>query len=82
MKNKLISIIIPVYNSEKGIKETIDTIILQNDIKLIVGKIEVIIVDNNSSDNTFNIANDFSKDNSFIKVIKQKGKIDTFRMHY
>ena len=30
MKNKLISIIIPVYNSEKGIKETIDTIILQN----------------------------------------------------
>ncbi len=71
MKNKLISIIIPVYNSEKGIKETIDTIILQNDIKLIVGKIEVIIVDNNSSDNTFNIANDFSKDNSFIKVIKQ-----------
>jgi len=71
MKNKLLSIVIPVFNSEKGIIDTLNSIITQNDIDLLKEKVEVIVVDNNSTDNTLALANDFSNTNNFIKVVKQ-----------
>ena len=71
MKNKLLSIVIPVFNSEKGIIDTLESIIAQNDIDLFKKMVEVIVVDNNSTDNTLDLAMGFSKTNNFIKVVEQ-----------
>lgn len=71
MKNKLLSIVIPVFNSEKGIIDTLESIIAQNDIDLFKKMVEVIVVDNNSTDNTLDLAMSFSKTNNFIKVVEQ-----------
>ena len=56
------SVIIPCCNSASTIKETIKTV-LNNDYQ----NYEIIICDNNSKDNTFDIVKDF--DNKKIKYI-------------
>lgn len=66
-----LSIIIPVYNSEIGIKDTLNSIVGQNISERFFSHVEVIVVDNNSSDNTFNIANSYSKQNKFIRTFRQ-----------
>lgn len=68
MKN-YISIIIPVYNSENGIKDTLDSINEQTYLSNYKNNLEVIVVDNNSNDNTYDIANSYSS--QMIKVYKQ-----------
>ena len=50
----MISIIIPAYNAEKYIKETLDSIIAQ-DYK----DFEIILVDDGSTDNTASIMQDY-----------------------
>lgn len=49
------SIIIPVYNKEKYLKETLVSVDKQTEDDL-----EVIIVDDASTDNSLNIINDFA----------------------
>lgn len=63
----LVSIIIPLYNAEKFIQETIESALNQT-----YKNIELIIVDDGSTDSSFDIADKFSKDN--IIVVKQKNK--------
>ncbi|PSU61973.1 glycosyl transferase family 2 [Photobacterium phosphoreum] len=63
--NDLISVIIPVYNVEKYIDEAIYSIINQNDVK-----VEVIIVDDCSTDNTYKKVLEISKINPSIYVFK------------
>lgn len=53
----LVSFCIPTYNNEDYIKETIDTVINQT-----YPNIELIIVDDNSTDNTFNIISKYKED--------------------
>ncbi|WP_051291104.1 glycosyltransferase family 2 protein [Pedobacter glucosidilyticus] len=62
----MISIIIPVYNSEKFIKETIDSIICQS-----YQNWECLIIDDHSQDNTLEIVEPYL--NYKIKLIKNKG---------
>lgn len=69
MKNKLVSIIVPAYNVEKYITETIDSIINQT-----YANIEIIIVNDGSSDTTPNIIDLYAKKDSRIKVIHQENK--------
>ena len=69
MKNYKISIIIPVYNTEKYIKECIESIIKQT-----YKNIEIIIVNDGSTDNSVNIIKDYQKKYKRIKVINQKNK--------
>ena len=52
------SIIISTFNSELGIKKSIDSIINQTHA---FKKIEIIIVDNNSDDKTKDICDDYIK---------------------
>jgi len=64
---ELVSIIIPAYNAEKWIGETIKSAINQT-----WGNKEIIIVDDGSSDATFKIASGFESKN--VKVISQRNK--------
>lgn len=64
MSKKLsLSIIIPVYNEEDYIKDCLRAIESQTE-----APDEVIVVDNNSTDNTVNIAKQFP----FVRIIKEK----------
>ena len=55
MKKPIISVIVPAFNEEKRIKNCLESIVNQDFKK----KYEVILVDNNSTDNTVKIARKF-----------------------
>ncbi len=59
-----ISIIIPVYNTEEYISDCLDSILSQT-----YKNFEVIIVDDGSTDNSFNIVKDYQKNNNNITVL-------------
>ncbi len=62
--NDLISIIVPVYNIEKYIFECLDSITKQT-----YENIEIILVDDGSTDNSSKICDEFSKKDERMKVI-------------
>ena len=64
MNSPLISIIIPVYNVEKHIKRCINSIVKQQ-----FNDVEVILVDDGSTDNSPLICDEYSKNYKFINVI-------------
>ena len=63
----LISVIIPVYNSELYLKECLDSVINQT-----YKKIEIICVDDGSTDHSLDILNFYQKKDSRIKVFTQE----------
>ena len=67
--NKTVSIIIPCRNEEKYIKQCIDSFLDQSYPKELI---EVIIADGMSTDNTRNIINEISKENSNVILIDNK----------
>ena len=70
MNSPLVSILIPVYNREVFIKEAIQSAINQS-----YKKIEIIIVDNNSTDKTWNVLTAYKKKDSRIKIFQNKQNI-------
>ncbi len=62
-----ISVIIPCYNEEKYIENCLKSIINQTK-----KPDEVIVVDNNSKDNSIKIVKNYQKKYSFIKIVKEK----------
>lgn len=62
-----ISIIIPVYNCENYLGKCLESIINQK-----YSNFEVIIVDDGSTDNSFEVYNYYEKKDTRIKIIKQK----------
>ena len=67
MKPK-ISIIIPVYNAQKHLRECLDSVVNQS-----FKDIEIICVNDGSTDNTKNILNEYSKDTR-ITIINQENQ--------
>jgi len=67
MNNLKVSILIPLYNSEEYIAETIDSCLNQT-----YENIEIIIVDDGSTDSGLNIARQYEKKYTNIKVESQK----------
>lgn len=63
--NKLISIILPTYNGERFLAKSIESCIYQT-----YKNIELIIIDDGSSDNSLKIANNYSKKDDRIRVLK------------
>lgn len=67
-KNKpLISIIVPIYNSELYLKDCIESIINQT-----YKKLEIILVNDGSKDNSGSICDDYAKKDDRIKVFHNK----------
>jgi glycosyltransferase involved in cell wall biosynthesis len=60
--NKKVSILIPLYNSEVWITETIKSVLNQS-----YSNIELIIIDDGSTDKSYNIAHSFSSDKVIVK---------------
>ena len=68
-KEGLVSIVLPVYNGEKVIRQAIDSVLLQT-----YKDFELIIVNDGSNDKTAEIVAEFQKRDSRIKVINQENK--------
>lgn len=69
-----VSILIPVFNREKIIKKTIISALSQT-----YENIEIIIVDNNSTDNTYNICKEYEKKDHRVKVYKNNENMGPVR---
>lgn len=61
-----VSIIIPVYNAERYLKKCIESVINQDNIEL-----EVILINDGSTDNSGRMCDDYSRKDSRIKVFHQ-----------
>lgn len=67
MKNIIISIIIPIYNVEDYLERCLDSILNQN----ISGDIELICINDGSTDNSLSILENYKRDYPFITLINQ-----------
>ncbi len=63
----LVSIIIPVYNAEIGLSECIKTVLAQT-----YTNIEVFLIDDGSTDNSFEVCKGFERSDKRVHVIHQK----------
>lgn len=68
-KNKLISVVIPVFNVEKYLSECLDSILVQT-----YESLEVILVDDGSFDDSRKIADDYAERDKRIKVIHKRNE--------
>lgn len=69
MSNKLVSIIIPAYNVEKYIRQSIFSVLQQT-----YKEIEIIIVDDGSTDSTGSIIAEYSAKDTRITILTQKNR--------
>lgn len=67
--NVKVSVIVPVYNVEKYLKDCLNSVINQT-----LEDIEIICVNDGSTDNSLAILEDYAKKDSRIKIINQKNK--------
>ena len=69
MLESKVSVIVPVYNSEVYLSMCIDSIINQT-----YKNLEIILIDDGSTDNSLKICNDYEKKDNRIKVFHQENK--------
>ena len=61
-----VSVIVPVYNTEKYLRRCLDSLVNQT-----LEDIEIIIIEDNSPDNSNKILNEYKEKFSTIKLIKE-----------
>ena len=64
-----VTIVVPLYNVEKYLAECLDSLIHQT-----LREIEIICVNDGSTDNSPNILEDYRKKDDRIKIINQKNR--------
>lgn len=64
-----VSVIIPVYNTEQFLRECLDSVINQT-----LKDIEIICVDDGSTDNSVQILNEYAQKYNYVKVLTQENK--------
>lgn len=68
-KKKKLTIIVPLYNQEKYIKQCIESIMNQS-----YKNIDILIVDDGSTDSSYDICDKLAKQDNRISIIRQKNK--------
>ena len=77
MQNELISIIVPVFNLENELPRCLDSILAQS-----YQNIEVVVVDDGSSDNSADVMRQYAEKDSRIKpVFQENGGATSARLH-
>lgn len=66
-KKPLISVIVPVYNVEKYLPKCLDSLLAQTWQEL-----EIIVVDDGSPDNSWDIMQEYARRDSRVRLIRQK----------
>ena len=74
-----VSIIVPAYNEGKNIKNTLERLI---DLEYPKDKLEIIVVDDGSKDNTYEIAKEYEEKYNFIKVYKKENGGKSSALNY
>ena len=69
MQGEKISVIIPVFNSEKYLKRTIESV-----IELTYKNLQIVLVDDGSTDRSLSICEGYSKTDNRIQVIHQENQ--------
>ena len=75
-KEIIASIIIPVYNVESYLKNCLDSIFVKQEINL---PIEVIVVNDSSTDGSLNILNEYKKQHDFILITQDNSGLGSAR---
>lgn len=70
--NPYISVIIPLFNCEKFILRSIKSVQLQN-----LTNFEILLIDDNSVDNTYNLVTKIHKEDKRIKILKNQKNMGT-----
>lgn len=75
MKSPLVSIVVPVYNAEKYLQRCCESVLNQS-----YKQIELILVDDGSTDNSLEICESFKKQDARVKVVhKENGGVSSAR---
>lgn len=75
MQDKKVGVVIPIYNVEKYLKECLDSVINQT-----YKNLEIVLVNDGSTDNSLNIAKEYAKSDTRITIItKQNGGLSSAR---
>ena len=74
-----VSIIVPAYNEGKNIKNTLERLI---DLEYPKDKLEIIVVDDGSKDNTYEIAKEYEEKYDFVKVYKKENGGKSSALNY
>lgn len=74
MQNKLVSVIMPVYNIENYVKEAIQSI--QNQT---YNNLEIIVIDDGSNDKTYQIVEELAKKDNRIKLYKNETNLNVVK---
>ena len=69
MEKSLLSVIVPVYNTAKYLARCLDSILRQS-----YENLEIIIIDDGSTDDSFDVANAFAQKDARIRLFTQKNK--------
>ncbi|WP_055445793.1 glycosyltransferase [Lacinutrix mariniflava] len=79
MQQPLISILVPCKNTQLFLNECLDSIISQT-----YNRWELLIIDDNSTDNSYNLVNDYAKKDNRIKLFKNEGSgiIDALKLAF
>ena len=64
MDQPCVSIIIPIYNGEKTINESLDSLLKQDYINKNFKSVEIIVINDNSTDNSFSLVKDYFFNNN------------------
>ena len=73
-REPLVSILIPVYNREKIVKRALESALNQT-----YKNIEIICVDNNSTDNTYSVLEEYAMKDERVKIYRQNENVGPVR---
>ena len=65
-----VSIVVPVYNKEKDVKKCINSLVKQS-----YRDIEIVIIDDGSTDNSYDICNKYAKRDLVLEYLQRKMRV-------